>query len=94
MPVKFTLSNGAVSPTLNGDNFFEWQQAILDTAYAGEYVDILLGKSAMPVDPMISVTPVSLPAVVAASSTSSEPTDSLRFDPRPPACGVSELMRK
>ena len=31
---------------------------------------------------------------VGSERSSSEPTDSLRFDPRPPACGVSELMRK
>ena len=68
MPVKFALFNGAVSPTLNGDNFFGWKQAILDAADDGGYLDMLLGKSPIPVDPIISASQVSPPTVMAASS--------------------------
>ena len=48
---RFEYANGRVKPVLSGDNFFGWHQAILDAAYAGGYVDILLGTFTRPVDP-------------------------------------------
>ncbi|EIW72390.1 hypothetical protein TREMEDRAFT_58553 [Tremella mesenterica DSM 1558] len=63
MPPKqetFEFVNGAVKPVLNGKNFFGWHQAVLDAAYAGGYVDILLSKSKKPVDPSIRRTEITI----------------------------------
>ena len=52
----FTLVNGGVVPRLNDSNFF-WNQAILDAAYAGGYINVLNGQKPKPVDPSVSSVP-------------------------------------
>ena len=49
---SFVYANGGITPLLNGTNFFGWQQAVLDAAYAGGFINVLLGKSLKPDDPL------------------------------------------